>query len=314
MNTFVIVPTIRVDRIKDWLDKWSKELADSTIIIVEDNPEKTFSIKKPNLVHYSWKEIDQDLKDKSWIIPRRTAAVRSYGFYKASQMNPDILITLDDDCYPDDKDFIKTHAKYLNAKYPANWTQHAQSDLKMRGVPKDTTDIESVLNMGLWSNIPDLDGETQKENPGFRIKKQNYNFHLAKGQYAPICGMNVAIRPEAVPAFYQLLMGPTWGYDRFDDIWSGVFIKKIADHLNYTVTGGNPYIWHDRASDPETNIKKEKTGKIINEQLWKDVDKIKLTSSNFKDCYIELANKLPVYSSPYWSKLKEAMVVWANLY
>lgn len=313
MKIVIVVPTIRAERIQDWLEKWSGELKNAHIIIVEDNPHKTFKIDQENVTHYAWNDIDQDLKENAWIIPRRTAAVRSYGFYKAYQLKPDMIITLDDDCYPDDLDFIDTHRKYLSNSYPTRWIQHAQSNLKMRGVPKQTEEFGCVLNMGLWSNVPDLDGETQKENPEFRIKKQNFNFHLAKNQYAPISSMNLSVRPEAIPAFYFLLMGPEWGFDRFDDIWAGIFLKKISDHLGYTITGGSPYIWHDRASNPDTNIEKEKTGKKVNEFLWKDIDQIELTAKNFKDCYIELAQKLSTYS-PYWEKLKKAMIIWANLF
>lgn len=313
MKVTVVVPTIRAERIQDWLQKWLYELKSTEIIIVEDNPQKTFLINQSNVSHFAWDNIDQDLKEKAWIIPRRTAAIRSYGFYKAYQTRPDMIITLDDDCYPDDVNFVKTHYKYLSKTYSAQWTQHAQSDLKMRGVPKKTKEVGCVLNMGLWSNVPDLDGETQKANLEFRIKKQNFNFHLAKGQYAPISSMNLAIKQEIIPAFYFLLMGHSWGFDRFDDIWSGIFLKKIADHLGVTFSGGSPYVWHDRASDPDINAVKEKTGKEVNEYLWKDVEQVKLYSTNFKDCYIELANKLPTYSL-YWKKLKEAMITWAKLF
>jgi len=97
-KSVIVVPTIRVERISEWLEKWREEFKNSTIIIVEDNPEATFQISQKNVIHYSWKDIDNDLGEKSWIIPRRTAAVRSYGFIKAFQLNPEYIINLDDDC------------------------------------------------------------------------------------------------------------------------------------------------------------------------------------------------------------------------
>lgn len=313
MNTAIVVPTIRAERILDWLERWREEFENCSIVIVEDHPKKTFTTNQENVTHYSWEDIDKDLGENSWIIPRQTAAVRSYGLYKAWQAKVDFIITLDDDCYPDDHGFVATHLKYLSKNVSTKWVQHAQSDLKMRGLPKKTDEIPVLLNMGLWSNIPDLDGETQKMNPDFRIHKQNFNFHLSLGQYAPISSMNLSVRSQAIPAFYYLLMGEKWGVDRFDDIWSGIFLKKISDHLGYTFSGGNPYVYHDRASNPDINILKEKRGKEVNEYLWRDVDKIELQSGNFRDCYVELANKLPSYSS-YWHELKKAMVIWANLF
>ncbi|HPJ17401.1 MAG TPA: hypothetical protein PK639_04215 [Candidatus Woesebacteria bacterium] len=315
-KSVIVVPTIRVERISEWLEKWKKEFENSTIIIVEDNPETTFHITQENVIHYSWKDIDSDLGDKSWIIPKRTAAVRSYGFIKAFQMNPEYVITLDDDCYPESENFVKTHEHYLNQRHSDKWIQHAQSNLKMRGVPKNLTTRECVLNMGLWANVPDLDGNTQKENPDVRINRQEFNFVLSPGQYAPISSMNMSFKRKVIPALYFLLMGSTWGFDRFDDIWSGIFIKRICDHLGFNISGGSPFIWHDRASNPDTNIQKEATGLIVNEHLWKDVENMKFTGKTFKDCYLELANQLSDYqvNKEYWPRLREAMVIWANLF
>jgi len=315
-KSVIVVPTIRVERISEWLEKWREEFKNSTIIIVEDNPEATFQISQKNVIHYSWKDIDNDLGEKSWIIPRRTAAVRSYGFIKAFQLNPEYIITLDDDCYPESEDFVKTHEYYLNQSHPDKWVQHAQSNLRMRGVPKSLVARECVLNMGLWANVPDLDGNTQKENPDTRIKRQEFNFVIAPGQYVPISSMNMSFRKDVIPALYFLLMGSTWGFDRFDDIWSGIFIKRICDHLGFCVSGGSPFIWHDRASNPDTNILKEASGLIVNELLWKDVENMKFTGKAFKECYLELANQLPNYqvNLDYWPKLREAMIAWANLF
>lgn len=316
MRSVIVVPTIRIERINGWLERWKKEFENSTIIIVEDNPGPTFNIKQDNVIHYSWKDIDADLKEKAWIIPRRTAAVRSYGFVKAYQLNPDIIITLDDDCYPESKNFVKSHFDFLNRLYLEDWAQHAQSDLWMRGVPKKLNQRECVLNMGLWANVPDLDGKTQKLNPDVRLKRQEFNFVLAQGQFAPISSMNMSFKKKVVPALYFLLMGQDWGFDRFDDIWSGIFIKRICDHLGYCVSGGSPFIWHDRASNPDANIQKEKSGLRVNETLWKDVKNMKFSGETFKDCYLELSSQLPDYKvkCDYWPKLRKAMAVWASLF
>ncbi len=313
-KTVIVVPTIRADRIEDWLNRWNNELTNSIVIIVEDNPSPTFSIKQNNLFHYSWIDIDKDLKENSWIIPRKTAAIRSYGFIKAYELKPEYVITLDDDCYPSSSSFVKTHEDFLKRSYPNKWVQHAQLNLKMRGMPKILEERPCVLNMGLWANIPDLDGNTQKQNSEVRVNCQEFNFPIAPGQFAPISSMNMAFKREVTPALYFLLMGNQWGFDRFDDIWSGIFIKRICDHLNLSISGGSPFVWHDRASNPDVNIQKEATGLIVNEMLWKDVEKMSLHSKNFKDCYIELADQIPDYeiNKEYWPKLRRAMKIWAS--
>lgn len=99
-NPIVVVPTIREDSIKSFLDAWKNEFRDLKIIVVEDNPSRTFDLNYGNVEHFLWESIDRDLGKESWIIPRRTDCIRSYGFWKAYHQEPEFIITLDDDCYP----------------------------------------------------------------------------------------------------------------------------------------------------------------------------------------------------------------------
>lgn len=313
MKAVIVVPTIRETSISVWLKKWSNEFSEQTIIIVEDNPSKTFHIPaRRNLFHYAWDDIDKELKEKSWIIPRRSGAIRSFGFCKAYQQSPDMIVALDDDCYPDHKNFLGRHWQALQKEHPLEWFQHFPG-MRVRGLPYDLDKAPTVFNMGLWSNVPDLDGKTQLKFMDYRSVRSEGNYVSPRGYFSPISSMNVAFKPEAAVAFYQLLMGEGYEYHRFDDIWAGVFLKKICDHLGVYMSGGSPYIRHERASDPLVNIKKEQPGIEMHERFWKDVKKIELDGTTFKNCYISLADQLPEYST-YWGKLKNAMKIWANLF
>lgn len=313
MKVVIVIPTIREEHFKTWLDRWEKEFEGHAIIVVEDNPSKTFSIPRgKNVLHYSWQEIDGELKDKAWIIPRRTDCVRSFGFYKAYQMQPDMVVTLDDDCYPDHEKFLKLHWRALSETHPADWFQHFPG-IRVRGVPYELERLRTVLNIGLWSNIPDLDARTQLENAEYRAVRADFSIAAPRGYFVPVCGMNLAFRPEVIPALYFLLMGRGYECDRFGDIWSGIFLKEICDHLGFQISGGRPYVRHERASDPHVNFEKEKNGLLMNERLWKDVRAMNLCGRTVKDCYVSLADQLPVYS-PYWARIKEAMRVWAGLF
>src|SRR3989344_4987289 len=107
MKATIVIPTTREDNFLLWLEKWKSEFAGHHVIAVEDNPQKTFAVPvAENISHYSWEDIDKELGERSWIIPRRTDCVRSFGFYKAWQMKPDMVVTLDDDCYPDHERFF----------------------------------------------------------------------------------------------------------------------------------------------------------------------------------------------------------------
>ena len=74
-----------------------------------------------------------------------------------------------------------------------------------------------VLSHGLWTNVIDYDAVTQltqvRQPSDVGFPEQT----IARGSYFPMCGMNLAWRPELTPAMYFLLMGKDWGVDRFGD-------------------------------------------------------------------------------------------------
>lgn len=329
----IVVPTIREDSITRFLKEWEMEFLsypNLILFIVEDNPQKSFTLEasdKIKISHFSWADIDSDLGDKSWIIPRRTDCIRSYGYYKAYQEGVDILITLDDDCYPTEKEpyLIKTYISNLSLKVSTEWfnTINARFDghngFYPRGFPYEDRGKEVVLSHGLWDHIPDFDGHTQLANPDIRVKNIRTEASVVPRHILyPMCGMNVAVKREVIPIFYFLLMGKTvddqkHGMDRFGDIWAGLFSKKIIDHLDKAVVSGQPFIHHDRASHPHKNIELEKDALSVNDDLYDVVKNITLTSNTYKDCYIELAEKI-YHDHPYFKSLKQAMVCWISLF
>ena len=108
--------------------------------------------------------------------------------------------------------------------------------------------------------------------------------------------------------------GKLWGFDRFDDIWAGLFAKKIIDHLGLAVINGSPFIEHRKASDLAKNLIKEKRGIIQNETLWKAVDAVRLTKKTPASCYQELAEKIVFPRTAYFKNLRQAMEIWASLF
>lgn len=314
LRSIIVVPTIREDNIKAFLDVWGDEFRHSKTIVVEDNPSRSFDINRPNADHYSWEEIERDLGRDAWIIPRRTDCIRSYGYWKAYQEQPDLIITLDDDCFPHDQDFIARHLEGLGRGSDEAWVSTGRG-VTPRGVPyfNTTRKAESVLNHGLWTNVPDYDAPTQLANSRFGATFEHIQQTIPRGKYFPMCGMNVAFLPEIVPAFYFLLMGSGYEFDRMGDIWAGLFVKRICDHLGYAVNSGRPLVDHLRASNVWANLRKEAPTLPVNEELWVAVDKVVLTKSTVKACYLELAEKLGM-EGEYWEKLKRAMAIWAELF
>ncbi len=323
LKTFVVIPTIRN---LDFLKSWTKQFEDVEIIVCEDHPQK--SIKIPSIGkkihHYSWHEIDQDLGQKSWIIPRKVSAIRNYGFLQAYKMGADIIVTLDDDCYPvDNHPLVELHQQNLSLKVPQQWTNTYPDARYMytRGMPYLNRDEAPVMiSHGLWTNVLDFDGPQHLQNLNFKAQfAEHFLQIIPQNTYYPMCSMNLAFRREVIPLMYFPLMGEDrrghkWGFDRFDDIWAGIFSKKIMDHLGYSVVNGAPFIEHRKASDPFNNLIKEAAGIKMNEQIWKEVDQVQLTASTPITAYQELIDKIKFPQDEYFVKLKKAIKIWLSLF
>jgi hypothetical protein len=327
VNITIVVPTIREDCALRWLEEWRDDLADARIILVEDNPEPTFALL--GVEHYCWKDFPGTLGKNAWTIPRRTSACRSYGFLKALESDTDIIWTTDDDCYPEvDKrgHYLELLEKAFNSSVQENawWNTIGNTGLHPRGYPYGIRDQVSpvMLHHGLWSNIPDLDGITQLANPDFRLDPCDTWNIIPTGKLFPMCIMNVAFRREMTPLMYMLLMGrdeagDRWGYDRFDDIWGGIFVKLAADRLGYAITSGSPGVMHSRASDPHRNAELEAPGMETHERLWPYLHDVKLTGNTPGECYLELADAVAHYDGVtprpgYWHSLATAMKIWVS--
>jgi hypothetical protein len=319
----IVVPTIREAGIRRFLDCWKSEFEGQRVIIVEDNPEPTFTL--PGWVeHYSWMDIDRTLQDRAWIIPRRSDCVRSFGYYLAAQAPCDFVVTLDDDCYAEATylpSFLELVAEALDTQWEDDrWWSTLDGPVLPRGYPYDIRDarVPTVIHHGLWSSVPDLDARTQLRLPDLRLEPAAGVQRVPHGRFFPMCGMNLAFRPVMIPALYFLLMGKdaeggAWPYDRFGDIWAGLFAKKIADHLGFAISSGAPSVLHSRASNPEVNLQKETPGYPVNEVLWRRVDAVRLSAETVAGCYEQLAERLDL-PGDYWQTLRAAMKTWASLF
>lgn len=305
----LVVPTIRENCIARFLNEWKYEHFDD-IIIIEDNPEKTFNIGKWQ--HYSWKEIYDDWGEDSWVISKRDSAIRSFGFWKAWQLGADVIFTLDDDCYPEENEFF-TSTHVSNLEDTPKWCELIPG-VVTRGLPYFNVGIMPVVaNVGLWTNVPDLDAIHQLTNPILEFDPGiKENRVMPHGQYFPFTGMNFCFKREVAPMTYFPLMGEGQPYRRFDDIWFGIIFKKVADHLGYHITVGHPYVEHQKASDPLVNLVKEAPGIKMNETFWELVDEINLICKTPKDCMFEIGEGLYKDADPYIKRLGQAITVWAG--
>jgi hypothetical protein len=258
------------------------------------------------------------------VIPERCHAETSFGFLVAFEQGAEIIIELDDDVFPyKDYSIVDGHIQNLrDSSAPAvsssskwyntllNLVLDKEVNLYPRGHPY-SPDVRSgsyntlsksgepVINMGLWTGDPDLDAITILQTGGLNgkstirsVQARNSKVLVDKGTYFAVCSMNTALKRKIIPAFYQLYM-KLFGIDRFDDIWSGILIKKIADHLGDAACLGAPLIFHDkRPRGVFKDLHAELEGIIINETFWRIIDNIQLDGSDYHECYESLIDGL----------------------
>jgi reversibly glycosylated polypeptide/UDP-arabinopyranose mutase len=335
-STALVVPSIRKDSFERFISEWQPTglFEQVDLILMEDNPQPTFEVDESvrMAAHLSWKDIDR--QPWSWIIPRRSDTVRSYAYWWAAPQYKYIM-TLDDDCYPRrnsrgvvPSNIVSDHRMMLTNR--TRW-YNTLNNVIPRGMPyfnRGTRDV--YVNHGLWQGVLDYDAPHQLVQPLPEIFDES-NRIVPHGAYFPMCGMNVMWKSEVTVLMYHLLMGQRvlevtldsnnvlerLPFDRFGDIWCGILMKKVIDHLGWAVSTGTPYIHHDRASNPFTNLRKEANGIEVNEWFWEKVDAIKLECQTPAYCYEELGIAVGMFGgehSDYWSRLGSAMVTWAQLF
>jgi hypothetical protein len=289
----------------------------------------------------------------SHVIPVRCHAETSFGFLLAYEEQPHLVLELDDDTFPvAGSPIIDGHFANLqshdglvvsspNAWYNSveNLQLNVRDQIFPRGHPYDpsvrSTELSwsnassrIVLNMGLWLGDPDLDALTILSRGGMHgkcdvksTKIRRNRVVVREGTYFALCSMNTAFKPEIIPAFYQLYMN-YMGIDRFDDIWSGIFLKKVADHLGIGLSLGGPVVRHEkRPRDVFRDLRAENEGMAINEILWRIINGLDLEGKDYWTAYRSLSEGLELalrkLGRPFWRKLirvqTRKMQAWLRL-
>lgn len=255
----IIVPTVRPASLAIFKAAWASlfERHNATLVVVKDGDEPTAN----GMTVRDIMGADSDL------IYNHTDSVRNLGFAFAAQFLPsaEAIITLDDDTLPVG-DTIEDHIRALSRRYPVSWMSTASE--YTRGMPYDVRDeAPAMVSHGVWQGVADWDAPTQLVHGNRPVTF--YQGAIPRGALFPMCGMNLAVRREALPLLYFAPMGPRVGLDRFGDIWCGVNLKRECDARGWAVVTGYAAVHHDRASNVYANLSKEARGLGLNEGYWR---------------------------------------------
>lgn len=283
------------------------------------------------------------------LIPEASHAQTSFGLlYLWANERFEYGVFLDDDTAPhDDVDFFGTHFDNLACEgdltaveSDEQWVNVLQEaeDLYPRGYPYSAMDedrtvtterVENVIaSQGLWTNVPDLDavrilmdGDLQGQAQT-RTTREDFgeDFVAARGNYLTVCSMNLAFRREVVPAFYQFPMDDNpWDVGRFDDIWSGLLLKRAADVLDKRIYNGAPLCDHNKAPRSTFgDLANEVAGLELNEHVWKLVDRAGADADSYAEVARAVAEELRTGADDEWENAEfltycgEYLEDWVN--
>ncbi len=282
-------------------------------------------------------------------LPFNSIQRRNVGLLKAWEDGADIVITVDDDNWMLNHDFLRLHALVgQTVELPAFETssgwfnvcsvleEASGTPFYHRGFPRGERWKENetftciapitrrvAVNAGLWLDDPDIDAMTRLERPivvrGFRPSAPS-RFVLQPGTWSPFNSQNTALMREVIPAYF---VSPCVG--RYDDIWPSYMVVRIAEHLGDVIAYGQPLLRQKRNEHILwKDLDNERVGMLLTDEFCATLRALPLQGTTYHQCYGELVEKLPGAWQPgaKWTEamlaarqgLLEGMSVWHSVF
>ena len=209
------------------------------------------------------------------------AATKNKGVARAIEMGAEVIVVLDDDCYPthgesyiDDRSargggkmrrFAEAHIETLKPRKVLGFG--TLTDPPSRGTPYgvDNRDMrrDVAASMGYWTEIGDYCAVRQLVHGGAPMEPlRAMESHL----YFPLSGMNMAFRPKDWMPWATFI-----DVSRYDDIWMGWLWQKEAYRRGAVFALDGPKVRHSRQSNIWANLQHEARFAEVNETLWREI-------------------------------------------
>jgi hypothetical protein len=283
------VPTCRPGGLRAFLDAWRPYPWDETVVVA-DLPEPVEGLPA-SVRQFCWADLERH--PAGGLISRKDSACRCFGFLQAVAAGADVVLTLDDDCFPvgEPSAWVEGHCRNLRG-VPA-WASSIPG-LRVRGLPygEHVRPLRVGVSMGLWAGQPDLDACCRLAREPEHFEPPSGVRVMSRWQLFPFCGMNFAFRREVLPALYFPPMGQGSPYSRFDDIWCGLVAQTVLHHLGYHFTAGEPLVCHRGMSDVFESLRREAPGMGANEWIWRLFAEMQLSEATVTGCVLQVADRL----------------------
>ncbi|KAJ6296993.1 hypothetical protein OIU78_022674 [Salix suchowensis] len=277
----IVIGALHSD-LTSFLNEWRPIFSRFHLIIVKD-PDLKEELRIPegfNLDVYSKSHIDRVVGSSSSMVFNGYSC-RYFGFLVSRKK---YIVSIDDDCIPakDSKGFlIDAVAQHLvNLATPATpfffntlYDPYREGADFVRGYPFSLrSGVACALSCGLWLNLADLDAPTQALKPEQRNSRYvDAVMTIPSRAMMPLSGINIAFDREAVgPALLPALKLAGEGnlrWETMEDIWSGMCVKVVCDHLGLGVKSGLPYVWRKERGSAVESLKKEWEGVKLMEEI-----------------------------------------------
>lgn len=316
-----------------FMNEWRPVFSQFHLIIVKD-PDLSGEIQIPegfNVDVYTRSDIDRVVGSSTSILFSGYSC-RYFGYLMSRKK---YVISIDDDCIPakdNEGSLVDIVAQHItNLVTPATpfffntlYDPYRKGADFVRGYPFSLREgVTCALSCGLWLNLADYDAPTQALKPELRNSRYvDAVLTVPVRAMLPLSGINIAfdrelVGPALIPAL-KLAGEGKFRWETMEDIWSGMCVKVISDHMGLGVKSGLPYVWRNERGNAIESLKKEWEGVKLMEEVVPFFQAVRLPRSavTAEDCVVELAKivKEQLGQYPMFVRAAEAMVEWVKVW
>lgn len=330
----IVIGALHSD-LTSFMNEWRPLFSRFHLIIVKD-PDLKEELKVPqdfNADIYTKSDIDRMVGSSSTAILFSGYSCRYFGFLMSRRK---YIITIDDDCIParDDKGLlVNPVAQHIeNLTSPATpfffntlYDPYRDGSDFVRGYPFSLrTGVDCALSCGLWLNLADYDAPTQALKPSERNKRYvDAVMTVPFKALMPVSGINMGfdrelVGPVLIPGL-RLAGEGKFRWETMEDIWCGLCVKVICDHLGLGVKSGLPYVWRNERGNAIESLRKEWEGVKLMEEVVPFFQSVRLPRSavTAEDCVVEIASLVKERLGPLdpvFARAADAMAQWVKLW